>query len=107
MREKCDMASRELDSLRFGPATHEALKLGIDHTILCGDDRIARFLRPRRCRDLGLKRRSRDWHLRDGHEMRRRLRQVSGKVLAKRFLFDSQEAPPDGPDARSRWRALL
>src|SRR5215469_9495023 len=47
MREKCDMASRELDRLRFGPATHESLELGIDHTVLCGDDRIARLLRPR------------------------------------------------------------
>src|SRR5215472_11697908 len=39
--------------------------------------------------------------------MRHRLREVSGKVLPKRFLFDGQEASADRPDARGRWRGLL
>src|SRR5215469_3603185 len=39
--------------------------------------------------------------------MRYRLREVSSKVLPKRFLFDGHEPSAYRPDARSRWRGLL
>src|SRR5271167_1278149 len=85
MREEDGMTAYEFDRFGLRSATHESLEFGIDHAVLRRNHCVARLLGPRRRLDRRVKRRRRDRHLGNGHEMRHRLGHVGSEVLGKRF----------------------